>query len=117
MNIEKAKSSLSDLLSKAGFTIDALEVATKADDEYSINISSADATGLIGHNGEVLFSLQHLAKNIFRNQGIVEDKDHVKIDVDAYRSRQELNVTEMADKRAQHVIETGRSASLPPMSS
>ena len=62
-------------------------------------------------------SLQHLLKSIFRSQSILDEGDHVKVDVDSYRMKQESSVLNMVDSRAQQVIESGRDSVLPPMSS
>lgn len=117
MDIKKAKSLIVELLQKGGFAIEDIIIEEKGEQEYSINIHSpADAVSFIGHRGEVLVALQYLIKNILRNQALTNEGDHIKLDVDSYRQNQESNVLQMADKRAQDVIESGRAQILPPMS-
>lgn len=117
MKQDEAKKLLEKLLSTAGFSLDKIDVEDKGEGEYVFNLITAEnAVELIGHRGEVLSSFQHLVKNAFRTQEITEEGEHVKLDVDSYRSKQEDNVVDMADKRAQQVLETQRSAVLPPMS-
>lgn len=107
-----------DVLQKGGFHFDDVMIEDRGEGEYYINIlCQSDAAKLIGHSGEVLLALQHLIKNILRSQALTEDKDYVKIDIDSYRIKQESNVLGMADKRAKMVLETGKTESLPSMSS
>ena len=118
MKVAEAQQIVSDLLTKSGFSFDEVLIDDRGEGEYYINISSKnDAMRLIGHSGEVLLALQHLIKNIFRSQAITEENDYLKIDIDSYRIKQESNVLAMADKRAKMVLESGRTESLPSMSS
>ena len=83
-----------------------------------INIlSQKDAVALIGRGGEGLLALQHIIKIILRAQGISAEEDYVKVDIDSYRSKQEMNVLDLAERKAAMVMESGRSEYLPPMSS
>jgi len=118
MKAQEAKDLLSQLLTSAGFSFEGIEIEERGEGEYYLNIvSKNDAVRLIGRNGEVLLSLQHLMKNIFRAQNITEENEFVKLDIDSYRTKQEGNVLSMADKRAKMVLETGRTETLPSMSS
>lgn len=118
MKEQEAKDLLHRLLSSAGFRFEAVEVENRGEGEYYVNVvSKDDAVRLIGRNGEVLLALQHLMKNLFRAQMVIEDHEFVKLDIDSYRSKQEGNVLTMADKRAKMVLETGRTEVLPSMSS
>jgi len=118
MKDQEAKEVLSQLLTNAGFCFEGIEIEDRGEGEYYLNIDSKDdAVRLVGRNGEVLLSLQHLMKNIFRSQSITDENEYVKLDVDSYRVKQEGNVLAMADKRAQAVMETGRTEILPSMSS
>lgn len=116
MKTQEAQELLKKILESAGFTIESIEVTESEGNEYSFNIHSDDNPHLIGRNGDVIRSLQSLIKNIFRNQGLSEENDKIKIDVDSYRSAQEKKVLQMAELRAQRVVDSGRSAVLPPMS-
>lgn len=117
MKVDQAQQVVEMTLQQGGFTFDSVSIEERSAGEYYINIAATDAVALIGHSGEVLLALQHMVKNILRNQSIIEDQDHVKIDVGSYRINQEKNVTDMADRRAEQVIANGHPASLPPMSS
>ncbi len=116
MKTQEAKELLQKILETAGFTIEEIEVQDSEGNEYSFNIHSDDNSMLIGRNGDVIRSLQSLAKNIFRKQDLSEENDKVTIDVDSYRAEQEKKVLDMAETRAQRVLDSGRSAVLPPMS-
>jgi|CXWL01.1.fsa_nt_gi spoIIIJ-associated protein len=117
MKVDIAQQLVEKVLQQGGFGYDTVSIEERTTGEYYINIATADAVGLIGHNGEILLALQHVIKNIFRNQSTIEENDHVKIDVGSYRMNQEKNVTDMADRKAQQVMTSAHPASLPPMSS
>jgi spoIIIJ-associated protein len=116
MKTQEAKELLQQILEAAGFTIVDIEIDETEGNEFSFNIHSDDNPHLIGRNGDVIRSLQSLVKNVFRNQGVSEENDKIKIDVDSYRSAQEQKVLEMAETRAQRVVDSGRLSVLPPMS-
>ncbi len=95
-----------------GFTLDDL-----GEGEFYMNLDvEEDSARLIGRRGDVLISLEHLVKNVLRAQGLLGDGKHIKIDIDSYRKQQEYNVQVMAEQRAQRVLESGRTVTLPPMS-
>lgn len=118
MKTAEAKQQITQLLTQGGFQIDDITFEERGEGEHYINvISKADAVALIGRGGEGLLALQHLVKVVLRAQGLVEDQDFIKVDIDSCRSRQEANVMEMANRKAEQVMKTGRSETLPPMSS
>jgi len=117
MKLDQAHQIVVEFLANLGFKADDIVIEERSDGEYYVNIVTPESVALIGHSGEVLLALQHLVKSIFRQQGAVDEKDHVKIDVDSYRIRQEKNVTDMADRCSLKVIEASRQIALPPMSS
>lgn len=108
---------IEDLLKSGGFEIREIILEEKAPSDYYLNIVPEVPALLIGHRGEGLQALQHLIKTVLRCQNLLEENTHLKIDIDSYRQKQEVNVLEMADRRARQVVETGRQAYLPPMSS
>lgn len=116
MKTVEAEALLRNVLEAAGFTIEKIDVEESEAGNFNFNIHSDDNPHLIGRNGDVIRSLQSLVKNIFRNQDLTDENDKVSIDVDSYRITQEEKVLSMAEHRAQRVIESGRSAVLPPMS-
>jgi spoIIIJ-associated protein len=118
MDLKKSQSLVEELLRIAGFQIDAITLEAKAPGEYFMNISTkSDPVVMIGRRGEVLIALQHLIKNMLRSKGELEDGQHLKVDVDSYRLTQEKNVLSLADRMAKEVLENGRQAVMPPMSS
>ena len=63
MNTQEAQDVLRGILELAGYSIDSLEVEQKDEREFYINImSEADASRIIGRNGDVLRSLQSILK-------------------------------------------------------
>lgn len=118
MDLKKAKSLVEELLNMAGFQIDAVTLEEKAPQEYFMNIATkTDPVVMIGRRGEVLIALQHLIKNMLRSKGELNEGEHLKVDIDSYRMNQEKNVLSLADRMAKEVLETGRQAVMPPMSS
>ncbi len=117
MDISVLQSRLQEFLQNAGFKVDSLEVIAKDPQECQVNIATPNAVELIGHRGEVLQALQHLVKIMFRQQGLIQEGETIRIDVDSYRKNQEKNVLSLAERRASEVQETGQKAYLPPMSS
>ena len=118
MKTADAKQHIAQFLAQGGFQIDDITFEERADKEYYINIlSKTDAVSLIGRGGEGLLALQHLIKVLLRAQGLVEEQEYIKVDIDSYRSRQETNVMDMTNRKAEQVMRTGRSETLPPMSS
>lgn len=115
MNTQEAQELLKNVLETAGFTIE--DIALIEDEKGCVlNIQSDDNPMLIGRNGDVIRSLQHLMKHVYRQQGLLDDEERIRIDVDSYRSSQEEKVLSMAAQRAQRVLDSGRSVVLPPMS-
>ena len=87
------------------------------DNTYKINIESEEPSLLIGHHGENIHALQTLIKAILkRKNSNSEDEFKIVLDIDNYRKRQEENLIELAERKAELVIQTNRQQSLPPMS-
>lgn len=92
-------------------------VLEKEDKEFVIDLKTGiDSASLIGHRGEVMWALQHIVKNVLKTQNLLEEGEHVKIDVDSYRLKQEENVVSRADQVAKRVLEEGKAIIMPPMS-
>lgn len=117
MDAKLIESRLQEFLTKAGFKIDSFEVALREPQECQVNIATTNAVELIGHRGEVLQAIQHLVKIMFRQQGVIQEGETIRIDVDSYRKNQEKSVLTLAERRAKEVQETGQKVYLPPMSS
>jgi spoIIIJ-associated protein len=81
-----------------------------------VDITSDDASRIIGWHGETLNSVQHLLKSIVRAQLKLERTPLIVVDVDGYRRMQEDKVKHIAEAKADFVRRTGNRIALSPMS-
>lgn len=106
-----AANELQELLKRMG-----VEAEVSANDETPpiLEIKSPEAASLIGHRGDGLKSLQHILRLIMVRKG---GEGTVLIDIEGYRDRQHQQLQELAKRKADEVMESGRLAVLQPMSS
>ncbi len=117
MKIEKLiKETLEDLLIKLGSEYSDIVIDMRDEDTYTVNIESEDATTLIGHHGETIYSLQHILKTLCWAKSKKKDEFNIILDVDNYRQRQEDRVIAIAEKQVAFARKTKRTQKLPPMS-
>ncbi|MBT3704489.1 KH domain-containing protein [Candidatus Peregrinibacteria bacterium] len=117
MKIEKLiKETLENLLIKLGSEYSDIVIDMRDEDTYTVNIKSEDATTLIGHHGETIYSLQHVLKTLCWSKSKKKDEFNIILDVDNYRQRQEDRVIAIAEKQVAFTRKTGRPQKLPPMS-
>jgi len=111
---EKAKSFLDGLLSRMG--VDAnIEIGTKADGSVTAELSGEGMGAIIGRRGETLDAIQHLT-NYAVNRGS-EERTHISIDAENYRSKREESLVHLAEKMAEKALKYRRSMALEPMNS
>ena len=92
------------------------DVSIKEEDGiYRVNIESDNPSVLIGHHGETIYALQNLLKTLVWKQSN-EENFNIVVDIDDYRKRQEDNVIQLAQRKAEKVRSSGNEESLPPMS-
>ena len=73
----------------------------------------ADAGALIGHHGQTLDAIQHLAQRVaFRG---AREQAPVIVDAVGYRERRETALRAMADQAAEAAVREGRAVGLEPM--
>lgn len=82
-------------------------------DEIYIEIAGADSGRIIGKKGQVLQALQFLAHRVVNRPG--EDKRHVLVDAEGYRSRRDDNLASMAKKLGKQAVELGKVITFEPM--
>ena len=107
---------LNNILSTSGVNV-ICTVRTANDPEVGgpiIDINGEDSGLLIGRRGQTLQSLQFVVNLIVRKE--FGETVRVVLDVERYRQRREASLTDMANKVAERVIQTGRSITLEPMS-
>ena len=73
-----------------------------------------DVARLIGHHGQTIDAIQHLAYR-FAGQGD-EERVSVLVDADGYRERRAETLRQTADQAAETALREGRSVPLEPMS-
>ena len=103
---------LADMNIKADVT-----VSDGDNDDKLINITGEAASILIGHHGDTLDSLQHLA-NLAANKRVDGEKpEHVKVtvDIEGYRAKREETLRSLARKMADKVLRYKKSVMLEPM--
>jgi spoIIIJ-associated protein len=121
---------LSEIVSRMGFEADVVaswrssdpgsEPEEESDHEDSdtegyllLDIEGEDVSALIGRRGETLASLQYLVRLII-NQRLRQWKNIV-VDVEHYKERRVAQLTQLAQRMAEQVVQSGRSISLEPM--
>ena len=113
--LEAGREILEQLLTHIGL---AAKVTVETGDTAKLDVTAdeqdKEALGaLIGRKGERLSALQHLVNLMLsRKMGAWT---RVLVDVEDYRGRRERQLREIADKAAEHVVETGKMIQLEPM--
>ncbi len=78
-----------------------------------LDIEGQDLGALIGRRGETLASIQYLVR-LMVNQRIRQWKNIV-VDVEKYKERRVTQLTQLAQRMANQVVESGRAVALEPM--
>ena len=105
-----------DLLANMG--LDAKATMTDGEaGEKRITVEGGNAALLIGHHGETLDALQHLATRAANKKVEGEKQDYVKIsvDVEGYRAKREETLRALARRMADKVLKYKKSVMLEPM--
>lgn len=82
-------------------------------DEISIEIVGHDSGRIIGKKGQVLQALQFLTHRVINRPG--EEKRHILVDAEGYRSRRDTNLATMARKLGKQALELGKIITFEPM--
>lgn len=82
-------------------------------DEISIEIVGPDSGRIIGKKGQVLQALQFLTHRVVNRPG--EEKRHILVDAEGYRSRRDTNLASMARKLGKQALELGKIITFEPM--
>ena len=95
-----------------------VELYSCEDGTRRIIISGDDASVLIGHHGDTLDALQHLANLASARKNIngERDKSRVTIDIEGYRAKREETLRALARRMAAKALRNKRSVMLEPMS-
>lgn len=115
---EMASEMLAKLVKLMGFEAE-IEASWQEPDEEDnqpyllLDIQGQELGALIGRRGETLASLQYLLR-LMVNQRLRQWKNIV-VDVEQYKRRRVTQLTQLAERMAQQVVDTGRSVTLEPM--
>jgi spoIIIJ-associated protein len=92
-------------------------VEIEEDDERLIGRLEGDDLGLfIGHHGQTIEAVQHLAQRIVgEHEG--EPRRRVIVDAAGYRERREVVIRRQAEEAADRAVRTGRPVALDAMTS
>ncbi|HSC86148.1 MAG TPA: R3H domain-containing nucleic acid-binding protein [Polyangiaceae bacterium] len=82
-------------------------------DEISIELEGRDSARIIGKKGQVLQALQFLTHRVVNRPG--EEKRHILVDAEGYRSRRDENLASMARKLGRQALDLGKIITFEPM--
>ncbi len=113
---EYIQEKLQNLLSALDISIDHIDIQEGKDlseqIQYMVNISTKEASLLIGKKGNNIIALQHILKQLLKHK--FPDLK-VTLDVDNYKKRQIENTLGITERHIQKVRESQKVVSLPPM--
>ena len=110
----KTRDFLEGLLSRMGTEAD-IDITVKDDGSICAELSGEGMGAIIGRRGETLDAIQHLT-NYAVNRG-TEERTHISIDAENYRSKREESLVHLAEKMAAKALKYHRSMALEPMNS
>lgn len=114
--LAQGKEILEQLMRHLGF--ESFRVEVREGETSRLNVVGAEADrealgSLIGRKGERLSALQHLVNLMLSRR--TGQWTRVLVDVEDYRGRRERQLTELANRAAERVVETGKMLQLEPM--
>ena len=115
--IDKSPADLAQEFLKKIFTSMGLDVTLEKEnreDAIVFNLVGKNLGILIGKHGQTLDALQYLV-NLVANNGRVEDRLHIILDIEKYRERREDTLRHLAMRLAEKVGRSGREIVLEPM--
>lgn len=115
MDASMIKDILGKLVSGLPFQVTNI-VVTEEEDVTRVDLSSPDASRIIGWHGETLNAMQHLLKSLVRSKAKLDRSPFLVLDIDGYRKSQEDKVCKIAEQKADFVRRTGSRIALAPMS-
>src|SRR6201984_783643 len=108
-----AKETLDTMLGHLGFVAEIQEIETESG--IQLQVFTAEADALIGHNGETLEDLQFLLNRIL--QSTDRNAPRVQVDVGHWRAMRDDKLRQRVKQIAETVRATGRPVKLEPMNS
>ncbi|RMF92028.1 MAG: KH domain-containing protein [Candidatus Schekmanbacteria bacterium] len=108
---ERARFLLKKIIEDMGFTAD-IKVEKK-DGKLLVDISSKDASHLIGRRGETLYAMEHILTKALSNRN--GSKINVEIDIDSYRKKRKNLLNREVKKAVEKVKKNKKTVSLPAL--
>lgn len=116
-----------DFTKRMELPITNIELSKSDDGTYRVNLEVENANEVIGYRGENLIALQHVLKLILWREIDAENAKSGKkavtsesfgfvLDIENYRKKQEENIIQMAEQKAEIARKTRKNQTLPPMS-
>ena len=109
----EAKEILDTMLGHLGFVVEIQEIETESG--IQLQVFTAEADALIGHNGETLEDLQFLLNRIL--QSTDRNAPRVQVDIGHWRAMRDDKLRQRIRQIAETVRLTGRPVKLEPMNS
>ena len=110
----KTEEFIRGLLEKMGSdAVPVLEM--KEDGGILVKLTGEKLGMLIGHRGETLDAIQHIANYAINR--LTDEHVHISVDAENYRSKREESLKRLAEKVAGKVLKYRRSMTLEPMNS
>lgn len=111
---KRTRDFLGGLLERMGISAE-MTFNQREDGSVRVELSGAGMGAVIGRRGETLDAIQHLT-NYAVNRG-AENRKHLSIDAENYRSKREESLVRLAEKMAAKALKYQRSMALEPMNS
>jgi spoIIIJ-associated protein len=112
---DETKKLLDDLILKSGFDVVKTEVILdETGSYYWYHIETSEPKYLIGHNGETLQALNHIARRMLETTETAEDKT-ILIDVNNYQKTRVDNLKTIAHMMAERARFFKSSVEIDPM--
>jgi len=94
------------------FELDATVTIEEGDGVVLGRVDGPDVGVLVGDHGSMLDAIQHLAQRFVLRGG---EGLRVRVDIDGYRARREVELRAEADEAAERALAEGRPVALAPM--
>ena len=108
---EKVETFLKGLLER--MDSDAVPHAVRTDDTIRVELVGENLGALIGHRGETLDAIQHLANYTLNHDS--SKRTRVSVDAENYRGKREERLQQLARKMASKVVKYRKNMMLEPM--
>ncbi len=119
--IEYIQNTIREVLQRAGIEAQ-IEYEDSLADGLVFNIRSRDAKMLIGHQGNTLYSLEHIIHamvarqlNSKRDESEEDSRVYFSVDVDDYKKKRQYHIKQMIKTEVDEMKRSGNTVSLPAM--